>query len=86
MEKLEQYIPTEEDRDQEKAIELINEMDIETCLEFIKQCDGLDMLLYMDAHETVLELVNILRFRDKYPYGYSDFIKEVQANDFTKKL
>ncbi len=81
---LEQVIPTKEDMDQEKAIELIQKMDAETGIKFIKQCAGLDMLLHMTIPEAVTELVEILiGVKDEYPNGYSDFIEEVEDDDFT---
>lgn len=73
-----------EKEDIKKTMNLIDKMDVETCLKFIKQCDGLDMLLDMTAREAVDALVDILIDEDEtYPNGYSDFIKEVKANDFT---
>ncbi len=68
--------------DNNKLKEIVEKMNLDTCLRFIKQYEGGDTYLEV-AQEVVIEMVEILIDINAYPNGISDFIKEVKANDFT---
>jgi hypothetical protein len=70
----------EKEHNEEKIIEVIEKMDFETCIAFLKECE---YAVIDDIRDKVKDMVLALIEVDQYPNGYSDFIKEVKANDFT---
>ncbi len=65
-----------------KFMKVLDDLDFNTCVRFIKQCEGTDMVI-TELQGVVSDLVEILIEINEYPNGYADFIKEVEANDFT---
>ncbi len=68
----------------QEVIGIIGEMDMDQCFHYIEECQAKDILLSR-MHYVVKMLVDTLIYCDEYPNGYSDFIKEVKAHDFTMK-